>query len=265
MKLGLTLPSFVEDPEIPLAVARAADAAGIDGVFVYDHLWRDRPPPRRPALEGFALLGAVAAETRRVAIGTLVARATLRPPAVLAHGFDTAQRISGGRLIAGIGSGDKQSREENEAFGLEFGNMAMRIEALHDAVRAALGRGYPVWVGGHAVQVREIVPLADAWNSWGRDAERFAEEAALVHAIAPTAELTWGGLVVLARTDAEARDKAQARNASKDVIVGSPATVAAALRDYEAVGATWAVLGPLDSSNPENAELIADVADALRE
>jgi len=265
VRLGLTLPSFVDDPEVPLAVARAADAAGIDGVFVYDHLWRDRPPPRRPALECLALLGAVAAETRRVAIGTLVARATLRPPAVLAHGFATAQRVSGGRLIAGIGSGDKESRQENEAFGLGFATMATRIEALHDAVRATRGRGYPVWVGGHAAQVREIVALADAWNSWGRDAERFAEEAALVHAIAPAAELTWGGLVVLASTDAEAQQKANARNASKDVIVGSPDTVADALRAYRVAGAAWAVLGPLDSHDPQNAELIAQVADALRE
>ena len=40
MKVGLTLPSFVEDPEIPIRVAREAEAAGVDGVFVYDHLFR---------------------------------------------------------------------------------------------------------------------------------------------------------------------------------------------------------------------------------
>ena len=103
MKLGLALPSFVDDPEIPIAVARTAEAAGLDGVFVYDHLWRDRPPPRRPALECFGLLGAVAAETERIHVGTLVARATLRPAAVLAQAFATANRASGGRVIAGIG------------------------------------------------------------------------------------------------------------------------------------------------------------------
>ena len=48
-------------------------------MFVYDHLWRGDPPNRRPALECFALLGAVAAETTRIGVGTLVARATLRP------------------------------------------------------------------------------------------------------------------------------------------------------------------------------------------
>ena len=79
VRVGLTLPSFVDDPEIPIAVARAAEAAGLDGVFVFDHLWRGDPPNRRPALECFALLGAVAAETSRIHVGTLVARATLRP------------------------------------------------------------------------------------------------------------------------------------------------------------------------------------------
>ena len=66
IQVGLTLPSFVEDPDIPIAVARAAEEAGLDAVFVYDHLWRGHPPKRRPALECFALLGAVAAETTRI-------------------------------------------------------------------------------------------------------------------------------------------------------------------------------------------------------
>ena len=66
VRVGLTLPSFVEDPEIPIAVARAAEDAGLDAVFVFDHLWRGDPPNRRPALECFALLGAVAAETTRI-------------------------------------------------------------------------------------------------------------------------------------------------------------------------------------------------------
>src|SRR5690349_8929708 len=179
-KIGLTLPSFVEDPEIPIAVARAAEDAELDAVFVFDHIWRGDPPNRRPALEGLTMLGAVAAETSRVQVGTLVARATLRPAATLANGFMTAQRISGGRLIAAIGSGDSQSRAENEAFGLPFGTMAERIGALHDAVRACTGNGYPVWVGGRVAQVREIVAIADGWNAWDVAPDRFENQVALV-------------------------------------------------------------------------------------
>jgi len=134
--VGLTLPSFVDDPEIPIRVARAAEEAGLDAVFVFDHLWRGERPNERPALECFTLLGAIAAETQRIAVGTLVARASLRPAATLANAFVTAQRVSGGRLIAGVGAGDSVSRPENEAYGLDFGTMVDRISALHDVVRA---------------------------------------------------------------------------------------------------------------------------------
>ena len=84
MKLGLTLPSFIPDPDRAVAVAVAAEAAGVDGVFVYDHLFRVAPDGRhRPALECVTLLGAVSVATRRITIGTLVARVSLRPSASL--------------------------------------------------------------------------------------------------------------------------------------------------------------------------------------
>lgn len=256
MKLGLALPSFVDDPEIPIRVARAAEDAGLDGVFVYDHLWRDRPPPRRPALECFALAGAVAAETARIAVGTLVARATLRPPATLAVSFDALHRVSGGRLIAAIGAGDLESRAENEAFGLVFGSVEDRVGALQAAVEACRGRGYPVWVGGHHRRVRHVVEIADGWNGWGGGAEHFTRDAAYVRQVAPDATLTWGGLVLLGRDDAHAAEKAQRLQPSADVVAGGPEAVAGALRRYRDAGAAWAILAALDARDPENAEIL---------
>jgi alkanesulfonate monooxygenase SsuD/methylene tetrahydromethanopterin reductase-like flavin-dependent oxidoreductase (luciferase family) len=241
--LGLALPSFVDDPDVPIGVARAAEAAGLDGVFVYDHLWRGDPPNRRPALECFALLGAVAAETSRVQVGTLVARATLRPPATLANAYATAQRVSGGRVIAAIGAGDSQSRAESEAYGLEFGTLIDRVTALHDAVRATAGNDYPVWVGGRAAQVRQIVAVADGWNSWGTEPEQFVEQGALVREIAPDTALTWGGLARPLEEGAEA--------------------LAQRLSPYVDAGASWIILGPIDSSNPANAPVLGDVRERL--
>jgi alkanesulfonate monooxygenase SsuD/methylene tetrahydromethanopterin reductase-like flavin-dependent oxidoreductase (luciferase family) len=258
VRVGLTLPSFVEDPEIPIGVARAAEAAGLDGVFVFDHLWRGDPPDRRPALECFALLGAVAAETTRIGVGTLVARATLRPAATLANCFMTAQRVSGGRLIAAIGSGDSHSREENEAFGLDFGTMDDRIMALHDAVRLAGNGDYPVWVGGHAAQVREVVALADGWNGWGRTPEQFAAEVDLVREVAPDATITWGGLVATGEDDATARAKMAGRPGG-ETLVGGPALLARLLGEFAQRGAEWLILGPVDASNPDNAEYLGEV------
>jgi alkanesulfonate monooxygenase SsuD/methylene tetrahydromethanopterin reductase-like flavin-dependent oxidoreductase (luciferase family) len=245
LKIGLTLPSFVEDPEIPITVAHAAEDAGLDAVFVFDHLWRGHPPNRRPALEGLTLLGAVAAETTRVQVGTLVARATLRPPATLANAFMSAQRISDGRLIAAIGAGDSQSRAENEAFGLPFGTMAERIGALHDAVRACADHGYPVWIGGRVAQVREIVAIADGWNAWDATVDRFEKQVALVREVAPDATITWGGLA-----------------RPKDEGVGG---LVDRLRPYVSIGAEWLIIGPVDSSNAANASLLAEVRNLLRE
>jgi alkanesulfonate monooxygenase SsuD/methylene tetrahydromethanopterin reductase-like flavin-dependent oxidoreductase (luciferase family) len=263
VRVGLTLPSFVEDPEIPIAVALAAEAAGLDAVFVFDHLWRGDVRKRRPALECLALLGAIAAETTTIAVGTLVARATLRPAATLANGFATAQRVSGGRLIAGIGAGDSHSRAENEAFGLDFGTMSDRVGALHDAVRASRGGDYPVWVGGRAAQVREIVPLADGWNVWGGSAHDLARESRLVREIAPTATITWGGLVLLGEDAAAASAKADSRSLAPGVIVGGPERVAAELGAYVERGAEWVIAGPIDSSEPGNAAILGAVRGLL--
>src|SRR4051812_18444683 len=113
--VGLTLPSFVDDPEVPLAVARVAEAVGIDGVFVFDHLFRRTTAGvRRPALDALTLLGSLATATTTVTLGALVLRASLRPPASLAAAFGTLRRLAPGRLLAAVGAGDSESREENE-------------------------------------------------------------------------------------------------------------------------------------------------------
>jgi alkanesulfonate monooxygenase SsuD/methylene tetrahydromethanopterin reductase-like flavin-dependent oxidoreductase (luciferase family) len=189
------------------------------------------------------LLGAVAIETSRLRVGTLVSRATLRPAATLANAYATAQRVSGGRVIAGIGSGDSQSRAENEAFGLDFGTLIDRVTALHAAVRATTGNGYPVGVGGHAAPVREVVAVADGWNSWGTEPEHFVQQGALVREIAPKAERTWGGL-------------------ARPLEEGA-AALADRLLPYVEAGASWIIIGPVDSSNPANAPVIGEVRERL--
>src|SRR5687768_1661025 len=149
-RIGLTLPSFVDDAHVPIDIARTAEDAGVDGVFLFDHLFRRAADgTRRPALEAVSMLGAVAAATTRVAIGTLVLRAWLRPPASTAAAIVTTTRIAPGRVIAGIGAGDSQSKEENDTFGLGFGTVHDRIERLRATVCASRDHGAPVWVGGH--------------------------------------------------------------------------------------------------------------------
>lgn len=262
-RVGLTLPSFVRDPDEVFAVLAAADEAGLDGVFVYDHLFRVAADgTHRPALEMTALLGAVAAASERVQVGVLVTRASLRAPALTALTLETARRVSGGRLVTAIGSGDEQSRPENEEFGVGFGTVDDRVAELRDAVRATRDRGFPVWVGGVHRAVRAVAAAeADGWNRWGGSVERFAAQAAEVTAAAVRSpfECTWGGLVVLAADDDAAVAKAARLQVRAGTIVGGAATVAIAFAEYAAAGARWVIAGPVDSRDPQNAELLADV------
>jgi alkanesulfonate monooxygenase SsuD/methylene tetrahydromethanopterin reductase-like flavin-dependent oxidoreductase (luciferase family) len=269
VRVGLTLPSFRDRAEPALAVARAADAAGVDAVFAYDHLFRRTASgERRPAIEMLSLMGAVAAATRRVAVGSLVARASLRPPAVLTNAIDTVARIAGvERTLLAVGAGDEESREENESFGLGFGTVEDRITALRETVVASRDRGYPVWIGGRDPAVRALAAAqADGWNLWGgRNPERFAAQATDLRTAAARSPFTvsWGGLFVLGADERAARAKADRLGAGPQVHVGGPARVAEVLRAYAEAGAGWVIVGPVDSSDPENANLLGEVVSPL--
>ena len=268
VRVGLTLPSFVTDPEIPLTVARAADDSELDAVFAYDHLFRDDPNGnRRPSIECFTLLGAVAAETERVKLGTLVVRASLRPPAVTTNALDSLQRISGGRMLVTIGAGDSQSRAEMETFGLPFGTVSERLAMLTETLRAARGRGYPVWVGGHARLVGAIAAHdADGWNRWGGTPAQFAADLASIRVQVERSggnverfRASWGGVVLVAETTAALVQKRAKFSPGDHVVSGTPEQVAEQLQSWVDAGADWLICGPLDARAPENAALLSEV------
>ena len=266
MKLGVTLPNFRDEPEPALAVARAAEAAGLDGVFGFDHLFRRaRDGALRPALEGLTLLGAVAAETTRISFGPLVARASLRPAATLAVALDTLARIAPGRLIAALGAGDSQSREENETYGLTAGTLATRAAALDDAVAATVDHGYPVWVGGASSMVGQVAAGADGWNRWGGPLARFEREARAMWAMHTRQPFTlsWAGVFVVDTNERAAQAKAQRLDSNPEATVGGPEQVADALRAYGAADADWVIVGPVDSSDPDNAALLGELVKPL--
>jgi alkanesulfonate monooxygenase SsuD/methylene tetrahydromethanopterin reductase-like flavin-dependent oxidoreductase (luciferase family) len=262
VKVGLTLPSFVTDPTEMVTVARAAESAGLDGVFVFDHLFRvDAGRRRRPAIEGVAALGAIAVATERVRIGTLVARASLRPAASLAVALETVARLAPGRLIAGIGAGDSASREENDAFGVPAGTAGDRVGALRAAVAAARDRGFPVWVAGSSAAVRTAAAHdADGWNQWGSAPTVFARHAAVLRRDAARSPFacTWGGLVLVADDDAAAGEQARRIGADPSAIVGGPDRVADGLARYVRAGADWVIAGPVSARDPRQAALLGE-------
>jgi alkanesulfonate monooxygenase SsuD/methylene tetrahydromethanopterin reductase-like flavin-dependent oxidoreductase (luciferase family) len=289
VRVGLTLPSFQSDPKRVLAVAVAAEAAGLDGVFLFDHLFRRRgdapDEERRPALELLTTTGAVAAATRRIMVGTLVARATLRAPAMLRAALDTLDGIAPGRIIAGIGAGDDESLAEDTAFGVLPGDQsatdlpsdpspgAYRVARLEATVEALAGRSYPVWVGGLSPAVVRLAAAgANGWNRWGGGPADYAAAAERVRAAVVAAgrdpggfAFTWGGLAVLAETAAEAEAKRDRLGGDRPGLVcGSPSEVAGQMAAYAAAGADWVILGPIDSSDPSNAAVLGQAARLLR-
>jgi alkanesulfonate monooxygenase SsuD/methylene tetrahydromethanopterin reductase-like flavin-dependent oxidoreductase (luciferase family) len=266
MKLGVTIPNFREEPDPALAVAHAAEAAGLDGVFGFDHLFRRAGDGAlRPALEGLTLLGAVAAETTRISFGPLVARASLRPAATLAAALDTLARIAPDRLIATLGAGDSQSREENETYGLPAGTLATRVAVLDEAVAASVDHGYPVWVGGASSLVGQVAAEADGWNRWGGPLGRFEREARAIREMHTRRPFTmsWAGMFVLDTNERAAQAKAQRLGSNPEATVGGPEQVADALRAYGTAGADWVIVGAVDSSDPDNAAILGELVKPL--
>ena len=279
VRVGLTLPSFQSDPERVLSLARAAEDAGLDGVFLFDHLFRQRgdadDAERRPALELMTMTAAVAAATSRVMVGTLVARATLRSPGVTRAAFDTLARIAPGRIIAGLGGGDDESIAEDTAFGVlppDADHGAHRVARLDATVEALAHRQYPVWVAGRSpAALRLAASQADGWNHWGSRPDAFAAITARLRAEVAGADrdpdtftYTWGGLAVLAATPSEARAKRERlRGDRPGVVTGTPAEAAEQIAAYAVAGADWVILGPVDSSDPENAALLGAAVSLL--
>jgi alkanesulfonate monooxygenase SsuD/methylene tetrahydromethanopterin reductase-like flavin-dependent oxidoreductase (luciferase family) len=111
-----------------LALAATCEEHGIDTMFRSDHYLSGGDPEGREATDAWTLIGALAARTERLRLGTLVSPVTFRHPAVLAKAVVTADHVSGGRVELGMGTGWMDA--EHEAYGIPFPPMKMRVAML---------------------------------------------------------------------------------------------------------------------------------------
>ena len=215
-KIGVQLPEverFVPWPEY-LDLARRAESAGFDSIWVGDHLVYDLPDgSTRGPYEAWTTLAAIAAVTERVEIGPLVASTGFHAPAMLAKQAATVDAISQGRLILGLGAG--WNRREFEAFGFRYDRRVSRFEEALSVIVPLLreGRttfhgqfydvddcvldprpsregGPPIMLGSNSPRMLSIgLPVVDSWNVWwsvyDNSVEKFAEVKAEVDAATP--------------------------------------------------------------------------------
>jgi alkanesulfonate monooxygenase SsuD/methylene tetrahydromethanopterin reductase-like flavin-dependent oxidoreductase (luciferase family) len=210
----MTAPMQVGYPDILRVWSEADTIPEIEHAWLFDHLMPIAGDPDGPILEGWTLLSALAAQTRRLRVGLLVTSNRFRPPAMLAKIATTVDIVSGGRLDFGIGAGSRPShplaKREYDAHGLPFHDAAHAVASLAEActvirrlwtsaepfdfhgthvrLTGAFGNPAPVQrphppivIGGRsAATLRVVAEHADVWNIPGGDIDDAARRSAML-------------------------------------------------------------------------------------
>ena len=115
-----------------VALAEAAEAAQLDGLFRSDHYQSVQSRTERSALDAWTTLAALGPLTSTLRLGTMVSPTTFRHPSVLAKSVVTADHTSGGRVELGIGAGWHQL--EHDTYGLPFGDLGHRYDVFEEQI-----------------------------------------------------------------------------------------------------------------------------------
>jgi alkanesulfonate monooxygenase SsuD/methylene tetrahydromethanopterin reductase-like flavin-dependent oxidoreductase (luciferase family) len=289
LKVGVQLPEVEREvrwPEI-LDMVRAIEDLGYDSVWVGEHLlyrWPDRPS--RAPWEAWTSMAAIAAATKRVEFGPLVACTNFHNPALLAKQASTIDEISGGRLVLGLGAGWNEI--EFRAFGFPFDHRIDRFEEAFTIIRTLLrdgaidfdGQFYqardcellpagarpggpPLMVGSIGPRMLRItMPHVDSWNVW------FADTGNSPDGVAPLRDLVDAACREVGRDPAEVertvavqvrlpggqgRIQGSYASAAPPPLEGDPDHMAEVLRAYvrEGIGHVQLVMDPIDRASIE--------------
>jgi probable F420-dependent oxidoreductase len=267
MRYGILIPNwapFTDVLQVELAVA--AERVGFDYAFFTDHLTNphaelDGYPPH--ATEAWTLISYVAALTSRIRLGTLVTPVGVRPPGLLAKEVATVDRLSGGRVDLGVGSGSAAG--SFEMTGVDYGTRATRFARLREGVelvrrlwtepvvdfsgtyftaeavtlgpKPAQRNGPPIWLGGFGPRMVDLTAeVADGWLPYHRPLDEWSASWARIRqrsdALGRT--VTAGTVLMVIRDDLPAGPRLTGQPDEPRVTVD---TVTQAARDYEAAGA----------------------------
>jgi alkanesulfonate monooxygenase SsuD/methylene tetrahydromethanopterin reductase-like flavin-dependent oxidoreductase (luciferase family) len=273
LRVGIQLPEVEREVRWAeyVAMARAAESAGFDSIWLGDHmLYRGDGRRERGPWDAWTLLAGLAAVTERVRLGPLVACAAFHPPGVLAKMASGVDEISAGRRVLGLGAGWNQP--EFEAFGIPFDHRASRFEEAFEIIRRLLAgervsfagrywrmedalllpsplRRPQLMVGSNGPRLlAATLPHVDVWNTWfdayGNTPEGFADLSARIDDAArrvgrPPEEIARSACVLVV-LDSSTGD----RPVGDDVppLEGTPERIARALREFEEAGADEAIL-----------------------
>ncbi|MEO3747468.1 TIGR03619 family F420-dependent LLM class oxidoreductase [Plantactinospora sp. B5E13] len=175
MQIGVNVPNFAPgtDPETLRRWAQTVEDLGFDLLMVSDHIAVTPDVAEQypaPFYEPFTTLSWLAGVTRRVRLGTTVLIVPYRHPLLTARMAANLNRLSGGRLVLGVGVG--WARQEFEALGVPFRRRGALTDEYLRAMRDAWRNTddydtapIPIWVGGNSeAGIRRAVLLGDAWH-----------------------------------------------------------------------------------------------------
>jgi alkanesulfonate monooxygenase SsuD/methylene tetrahydromethanopterin reductase-like flavin-dependent oxidoreductase (luciferase family) len=245
------------------AGALAAEAAGFDGLWTWDHLRDPDDDGGGPGVpEAWTMLTALAEVTKRVMLGPLVLNVANRAPGVLANMAATLQTVSGGRLLLGLGAGGSRRTPyaaEQAAIGQDVAPDAVRAQRVVDAI-ALIRRlwggasGFlrpdpppPIIVGGFGPRMAAIAGRhADGFNTqafhprFGDLVGRAREEhAAAGRAPAPFIVTAFAGLEEgWLRPDSRARQRLAQTGVERLILLVAPPF------DADEIRAAGRLLGP---------------------
>ena len=222
----------------------AAEAAGWDSIWTWDHLLAIQGPWQQPIFEGWSLLSGVAAITSRARIGLMVGANTFRNPGLTTKLATTLDHISNGRAVLGIGGAWME--REHEAFGIDFGSsVGERLDRLEEAVPLYRrlfdgelvtheGRFYtlvdalceprpiqprlPILVGGSGPRktMRTVARHADGWNTGGITPEQARERLDILRSHCADAGRDVGEIELTISFPTIIRESVQAANKVRD-------------------------------------------------